>query len=529
MYKKMIIIVFGLTALARPALSENSEEDAYSGDTAVKYVLEQGSVFSVKGNERTLIETEAPALAVHVEGGELYVAMGDYGAAIFDIENPEAPRLLKKIPVFHGRVTGFMRADDRLWMIVDSTVAVLVSGAVPGPGGEEAEVVMIPGQVQPGAGAAARAEEREPEAKLNLKGPIQIAEIRPGRVKLNVGLSSGLKAGDRLAVFRKVPIEQKGAEDFVGKELVAVLTVTAVNEESSLAELAMGDRVFKDDEVEPAEAKHGSSMVFPRRLSNVGEIAAAIRPLVGVGDPKGFGALCDIGVSYWGKVYFLGLQIQPLGFGWTSDGNVVSASFLAQGGFDGRAFAIGMGAGVVAVNGNMDQMLVSSGVSSAGADSGEYVNSEPTWNQRTRVAFALSQHARIGARDGLNLTVANILIWHKDEDADSAGFIYGSTTGRINIPLPARTNLFLEGGGGVMGYGYGAIGAFTWVRGNGDAGSVGLSVSAGGAGIWGNREKIYELDGQAVLDEIGSQQFITERVTLAGPLISFGLTYRFGF
>ncbi len=73
-----------------------------------------------------------------------------------------------------------------------------------------------------------------------------------------------------------------------------------------------------------------------------------------------------------------------------------------------------------------------------------------------------------------------------------------------------------------MGYSYGAIGAFTWVRGNGDAGSVGLSVSAGGAAVWGNRERVY--------DEGTQYEYVdTDRVILAGPMMSFGLTYRFGF
>jgi hypothetical protein len=78
------------------------------------------------------------------------------------------------------------------------------------------------------------------------------------------------------------------------------------------------------------------------------------------------------------------------------------------------------------------------------------------------------------------------------------------------------TDLFLEGGGGLMGYAFGAFGLFTWLVGNGDDRSFGISASAGGATVWGSKEVS---QGTRTYDE---------RVSITGPMVSLGLTYRKG-
>ena len=64
-----------------------------------------------------------------------------------------------------------------------------------------------------------------------------------------------------------------------------------------------------------------------------------------------------------------------------------------------------------------------------------------------------------------------------------------------------------------MGYAFGEIGIFAWIAGKGDAGSWGLSAAAGGAGIW-TKQRLNDWD--------------TKQTTIAGPLVSLGLTHRFG-
>ncbi len=352
--------------------------------------------------------------------------------------------------------------------------------------------------------------------------PIKILEIFPGEVRIDAGSNDGVSAGQRFAVFRRQVVETESDDEFEGETLVAVIEVIAVSADSAIAELWKGDRVQMGDYVKPALANHKSSKVFPRRLPHLGEIALVLRPLMAVGSTGGFGGLADVTAAYWWKHMFFDFRMQPLGFGWTEDGNIVSASFMAEGGYDSRAFAIGLGAGVSTVNGDIDEMMQSFGGSEMASNGDGGAPDEIEWDQRTRAAFTISQQVRLGARDGLNVSVYNLLMYHNNDDGDedNSGFIYAGTAGKITVPLAARTFIFLEGGGGVMGYGFGDLGVFTWVRGNGDAGSIGISALAGGAVVWGVREKT---------TTPADPYSVTETVLIAGPMVGLGMTYRFGF
>jgi hypothetical protein len=391
--------------------------------------------------------------------------------------------------------------------------------------------IVVGGDVNlpPATGASQPAEteieiEAEKEGRPAIERAIRIVGIYPGEVKLDVGADQGVKAGDRFAVFRQRTVETESGEEFEGQELVAVIEVSAVSDENAIALMWKGDRVQQDDEVRPAEPENESSHVYPRRLPHVGEVTLTLRPLIAVGSTGGFGGLADLTAAYWGDYMFFDIRMQPLGFGWTEDGNIVSASFMAEGGYDGRAFALGIGAGVSTVNGDIDEMMQDFGGMAMEDAGGE--PEEVKWSQRTQAAFTLSQQVRLGARDGLHLTVYNLLMYHKDKDKDGeddSGFIYSGTAGKVTVPLASRTYMFLEGGGGVMGYAFGDVGVFTWVRGAGDAGSVGISALAGGAGVWGVRERTVSDPG------IGEDYTDTETITIAGPMVGVGLTYRFGF
>lgn len=135
------------------------------------------------------------------------------------------------------------------------------------------------------------------------------------------------------------------------------------------------------------------------------------------------------------------------------------------------------------VNGDLSDLLRVSSADAAPLPDG----TSSSWSQRTSTAAALAQNVRLGARDGLNLTLVNVLIYHRPSVGDG-GFVYGSTTGRLQVPLIPSTDLFAEGGGGYMGYAFGAVGVHTWLDGRGDPGSFGVSVAPGGAAVWGSRE-----------------------------------------
>ena len=92
-------------------------------------------------------------------------------------------------------------------------------------------------------------------------------------------------------------------------------------------------------------------------IAGVAEIGGTLRPIANAGSPLGVGVLADLYGTYWGKGYFVNLMVQPLGLGWTEEGNVVSTAALVEGGYDSRAFSVGLGVGISAINGDTDAML----------------------------------------------------------------------------------------------------------------------------------------------------------------------------
>jgi hypothetical protein len=513
--KTLVVCLFLAPLLGSGVLA--AEEEGTGGEgggpPAVEYILDGGRLLAVRGEERTPVELPAPALAAHRAGARLYVALGEHGAAVLELgDDPSAPVLAKRFPVAHGKVVGFLEIDGAVWMRIESTAAVLLEGGV--EGGEA--VVVVPG---PGTGAA-RTTEAAGAKRPDFGRPVRILEVRRerGEVVLDVGARDGVEIGDRFVAYRELESGRESRGAFAGQAEVADLEVRAVGPETALAALWRGDRVIEGDEVRPAEPGRSPSRAYPRHMDRVGELSLAVRPLFNVGSEKGFGMLCDLTVAWWGRGWFLDLRMQPLGFGWTDEGDILSTSLLAEAGFNGRAFALGLGAGAAVVNGDLGENLVQASVYEVKA-AGDGT-AEAKWADRTRAAFALSQVVRLGARDGFHISLYNLLLYYDppeggdSEEAEKAGFYYGGTTGRITIPLAMRVDMFLGGGGGLVGYGFGEVGVFVWARGNGDAGSLGFTAAGGVAGIWGNLE--------------GDDGRGTRNVGILGPMISLGATWRFG-
>jgi hypothetical protein len=511
--------VFAALAFALVCAAARGDEGAWT------YGIEGGSVVAVRGADRRPIDLPAPAVALLERGDRLYVALGADGVAVLDLADPGFPAPAQRIPVAQGRVTGFVVVEGAVWMRIDSTAAVLVEGGVPA-GAETAAVVtpLVAGPASAGVGAAPAAAPAAPAAPQAIGGePIRILEVNRGKgeVKLGAGSARGVKAGDRFVVYRAVEMEKGEKGAFTAQTTIADLEAEAVGDEVTIANVWRGDRVALTDVARPAAEGHRPSRAYPRRLGRIGEASFVVRPLFNVGSEKGFGMLCDATAAWWGAHLFLDLRFQPLGFGWTDGGNVASSSILGEVGYDGRAFALGVGTGVGLVNGDMGKVLVQRDVfEAAGADGDESFE----WKDRTRAAFALSQVVRLGARDGFNIVLYNLLLHYNPPgsgdggEEGEAGFYYGGTSGRISIPIAARVDLFLGGGGGLAGYWLSEIGVFFWARGNGDAGSIGVSASGGAAGVWGYLE--------AKQVEMGISA--TKRVDILGPMISLGLTGRFG-
>lgn len=495
-------------AMLEPApTTETIPPPVVAPSAELHYETDGATLFLLRDQVRVPVSVPGPVKTATYHDGSLYVTHGTTLVSVYTCQDPEHPVLLRSLTTGRGVATGVEVVGGKVWIISVSQQAVpadeLATGLATGDNAGAPQNNATPGTTPTAAAAPA------------LGHAVKVVE--PGTVEVAAGRNASVRVGDRFAIYRETSVSN-GDGAFSGEELVAFAEVVAVKDDSALAELSRTAVVKESDVARVARPDQSESNAYPVRVAHVGEFGGTIRPLINAGSPLGVGVLADVQASYWGNGYFVNLMVQPLGLGWTDAGNVVSTSALLEGGYDGRAFSVGLGVGVSAVNGDVESMLASS--RGFGAASLDENSTQVTERQATHSAFALSQVVRLGARDGVNLALRNLLILQEGSDENDSGFIYGGTMSKLTVPLDRRNDLFLEGGGGVMGYWLIGAGVGTWVVGNGSPGSWKLSISAGAAGIWGTK--------QVTTTTANSSWTSDESVELAGPMVAFGLTRRFG-
>jgi len=486
------------------------------------FVVEAGVLYRVSASARVAVALPGPARAVQVAGDRAYVALGELGAAVVRVsrtDNQEQVVVEKLIPVSHGEVTGFMVEGDSLWMQLSSTSAIRLSGAT-----STAPLTPVVALPEPSATPTPTPTTPTPALEAELAG-IAITKVWNGQVLLNRGKSAGLHAGDRFKVIRNEQLSDEGGS-FDGEQEVGVVVVESLNADSARARVWRGDRVVMGDQVEPADRNTDPSLMYPRQLYGFIEAELHIRPLLNVG-AAGAGVLMDDHLTYYAEHFYAGLRNEPLGLGLSQGGTAFTQSTFAEGGYNSRPFAIGLALGFTSVYGDLQEMFDITSSDDAAGNAAPWQEGQPEyepWSQDMQHAFALGQRVRLGAMDGLSLAVANTLLYfpgggeNASGDESEGGFIWGGTNAKLTIPLAQRADLFIEGGGGVMGYAYGAVGVFTWLNGNGGPGSLGLMASAGGAGVWGARTR----------ENLRFQYKESDEIVVSGPMVSLGLRYRFG-
>lgn len=471
------------------------------------YRVENGAVVLEQQQGTVPVNAIGRANSATFHQGKLYVTHGDTRVSVYSCDNPEAPTLVDTLHTGRGVATGIVVVGESVWVTTISQQAVPLS-----------ELLVGTSRTQPSESAPDNTTATTTEPAAMIGGDCTVKVVEPGVIEIAAGSRHDVRIGNRFTIYRETAV---GAPDsaFKGEELVALAEVVAVREDSALAELSRNAIVSEKDVARLARQDQTETNIYPVRVAGVGEFGGTLRPIVNAGSPLGVGALAEAFGSFWGNGYFVNLMVQPLGLGWTDKGNIVSTSALLEGGYDARAFSVGLGVGISAINGDMDSMLDSMfGASEATADAAE---PQVVDKQETHSAFTLSQWVRLGARDGLNLSLRNLLILHKDSDTKETGFFYGGTMGKLTVPLDRRNDLFIEGGGGVMGYWLVGAGVGTWVVGNGGPGSWKLSISAGAAGIWGTKE--------VTTTTATYSSTYHEDVDVTGPMVSFGVARRFAF
>jgi hypothetical protein len=361
----------------------------------------------------------------------------------------------------------------------------------------------------------------------------EVLSLASGSVVVSLGRGAGLGPGDTLRFLGTEQVEVPSL-DGEGTELREVGRVTGtgrvrlVEDERALVDLDRGSRAAVGDDVEILEEAPRYS-VAPERLGGLRETGVVVRPLLAL-DTLGVAFINEAWTSWsFEQPWYVAARVTPLALGWSSEGNPISVSGLVSGGYEARYFSVGLGAGWSMLNGDPGSWGRSYD-QSAGEGAWGAVQFEDVDN-----AFSVVQEARLGSRDGLNLVVRNTFLlmpqqdatwngscdgmyyyYEYDEDFDwdscydvedtGSEFEYGGIAMALYVPVGARTDLFTDWGTGGSGVTWVEGGVATWLRGHGDAGSLGISVAAGYGYLQGRPDDQW--------------------VDLYGPLVSLGARWR---
>lgn len=440
--------------------------------------------------------SEAPRSAT-LAGDKLFVLTVDGTVEVWTYAGTPARVSVASAP---GAV-GLFSQGGRAWAEVKETRAVPVESLAPAA----LAVVTAPAAGAPVAAPATAA------AK-----PVGVARVDVGLAVVDGGTKAGLEVGTRVRFLRLesvvVPaIGAAGTETRTLEREVASGVVKQVEPDRAIVEVARGGRVRVGDRIDRRPTSE-PSLLAPPRFEGFREIGGVVRPTLAL-DTLGVGMVGEAWVTVgFDTPWYVSGRLSPIGLGWSTEGNPLSVAALGTGGYDTRYFGVGLGAGWSMLNVNPGNAYYDASGAEIEADF-EDVSS----------AFAFVQEARLGARDGLRLEIRNTLLLTPryvytettDENGQYVGtyteegvaFSFGGIAMDLAVPTGDRTDLFFDFGTGDAGATWVEGGVSSWLKGNGDVGSVGLRVGAGYAGLSGRPNDSY--------------------VQIGGPMVSVGGRYRF--
>lgn len=427
-------------------------------------------------------------------------------------------------PVLLARVSGpdataLFLVQGEVWVAVRETKAIPIGQFAPARGavGSEGSESAVATGTSPGV-ATIPAQ----------KSVGTVVRVDRGVAVIDRGRASGLTAGSEIRFLGKETVrtpslDGKGEELREVERVVATGRVRVTEDDRALVDLARGGRVDVGDTIEVREGVYRYP-VAPERLGGVWEAGVVVRPVLAL-DTVGVAFINDAWLNLnFEQPWYLQARLSPLAFGWSADGNPISVAGVLSGGYDSRYFSVGLGAGGSMLNGEPGTTEYNA------VDEGGGFGSETQFKD-VDGAFAVVQEARLGARDGLSISVRNTFLlvpittvtyeydkttgdYVYDEDGSPTysessrdQFVYGGLAMRVNVPTGDRTDLFANWSFGEAGEIVVEGGVSTWVRGNGDKGSIGVQVGAGYGYIEGKPDDEY--------------------VVLNGPMVSIGGRYRF--
>ena len=427
-------------------------------------------------------------LAALAAGDRVHVACGADGAV--EVALGPAPAVVAHRS-YDAAVTGHFVLDGAVWVRLARVEARPLEASTSAPVG--APPVTPSSLPEPAATPA--------------PSRLAVLERHPGRVIVASPPDAPLERGAHVELFVEHPVDLGGGAGATREERVAIGRVSAAGDGRAEVELGLGERVPPSALARPTSAPLTASMFTSPRLPGLWDLRFALRPFLALGT-VGFGMVDELRATWrFEAPVAVHAMVEPLGLGIADAGNILALAGNVVVTYDSALFEVGLGLGWSAVNGDL---LTSSYDSGSGTGSYEF--------KRVKHGLSLAQLARLGATDGLNLSIFNSFILHDDE------FKYGGTRVSVQVPVDERLWFVMTGGGGLAGYAFGEIGLRVLVTGNGDRGTVFLTPTLGAAGLFGETEVSCTVWNPTLgQEEAGT---CTQDIDYSGPMVGIIMEYR---
>lgn len=497
-WKTSLILLAALAVCPAALVAQESptEDAAGAGETPaqrVQYELEDSTLVMTVGEQQGRMNLPCKARELAEAGAKVYVACGEKGVFVVSVADPTEPEGLG-FRNLGGPVTGLFEAQGRVWAQIERVEARPVEDAAPDAAAATGRRVVVERRTEEEPEQVEEKAEEKDKKKSTAVVEGEVVEQREGNVIISVGRAQGVERGDRVELLAMEDVALGGGEDAKRERSLAVGRVTAVSESRAEVDLGINERVPQGALARLTSKELTEEPLLPPRLGDIWEIEFMVRPFLALGT-LGAGSVGHLSATRrFESQMALQFNVNPLSFGVAEDGNVLALGGDANLAYDTRAFAIGLGAGAFSIH-------------------------HDGWERTEEsqdVAFGLTQVARLGARDGLNLEARNAFVLVDGE------FEYGGTDGSVQVPLDifsSNTWLIARGGGHISGDYYGEVGLRVLVHGNGDRGSIFVMPTLGGAAVEGSEEVAcpdYESERTVCYDEH----------SYGGPMVGFGMEWR---
>ncbi len=454
----------------------------------------------------------------HIVANELiYVACSEGGIVTISIAEPHQP-VVSEVSNLDVKVTEFALVGEEVWYQVEKRELAMFPLRDIATHTRRAP----PAEPRPPAIApVAKAPEPRPEVVEKPVG--KVVATAPGFAIIDLGSDHGLDKGSSVEFFTHQKVDLGGEQAVSKEQRLTIGVVDTAGAARSKVELGLNEDVPMNASVRQSDLEPTYRSIVPQRVAQVWEASFIARPFLALGTVGG-GAIIDAAVTYrFRSPWALDLVVSPFGFGIAEAGNLSTFAVNLLGSLDTTWFQIGLGGGVS----KLARL-------SQGQDFVPAADGKPA----IPLSLSIAQFARLGARDGLNVSVLmNFLL--VDDAAGDPEFTFGGLLGSFQAPFSAfgqRGWLIARGGGGLPGHVVGEVGMRILLRGNGLAGSLFLTPTVGGESL---TEEHYVEAGSTECPGYFPEPpnnggppgrepgFCRVRTSYGGPMIGFGMEWRF--